>query len=408
MKTNVELVGIIKKQFPSVKKVVAWGESLGAFITQALAENYPDLVDATGLMCPATGSVEASLKMAGDALWGLKTFFDPNIQGGNYAAGAAGVQQALGDIVRVLTVAGSLQAAFSANPLQPAWPATSKVPAAIQSAIPSRSALVLVALMAGVPTKSASFDGATGPGPASGADAIRFASGLSPAFGALENLTNSAILGVLATWDLENQVGGAVFDNNKTDYAAQLGDDLFTFGSALSGFDATNTLLGYLKAAPRATANTSAVEKMRKLISHKGVFTDPTIVVGAEADPVTPAGNAQWIINKAVENYLANAKNKNSKLANSARNNVQALWQITPANYTKFNGALPVTQSTVNGTGHCKITTQQYVAIAEMLDYSATSGVLPPAGWTRTKARKAGGLTYDPGLSAPLLKFYNN
>ncbi|MGA1689922.1 MAG: hypothetical protein ACO385_06130, partial [Candidatus Nanopelagicaceae bacterium] len=159
LKTNVELIGIIKKQFPEVDHVVAWGESLGAFITQALSENNSELISAAGNLCPAAGSVEASLKMAGDALWGLKSFFDPTIQGGNYKS----VLEVYTDIGRVLTVIGSLQAAFAANPITPAWPATSKAPDAIK-AIPSRSALVLIAAMAGVPTQSASFDGATGPG----------------------------------------------------------------------------------------------------------------------------------------------------------------------------------------------------------------------------------------------------
>lgn len=163
LKTNVELIAIIKKQFPKVTKVVAWGESLGGFITQALAEKYPTLVDAAAPLCMAAGSVEAALTMAGDALWGLKTFFDPTIVGSNYAAGAAGYAQAMGDIVKVLTVAGTLQAAISANPSAPAWPATSTVPASLK-AIPSRSALVLVGVMSGVPTQSAHFDNSTGPG----------------------------------------------------------------------------------------------------------------------------------------------------------------------------------------------------------------------------------------------------
>ena len=405
--TNVELLGIIKKQVPTVKKVVVWGESLGAYMTQALAEKYPDLVDAVGLLCPAAGSIEASLKMAGDALWGLKTFFDPTIKGGNYSAGAAGVQEALGDIVKVLTIAGTLQAAFAANPIAPAWPASSKVPDAMKAAIPSRSALVLVATMAGVPTKSASFDGATGPGDPASRDAIQFASGLSPAFGALENVTNAAILAVMVTMDIEQQVGGAVFDNTKTDYAAQLGDDLYAYSSALSGLDATTTMLGYLAAAPRVTANAAAVTKMRALAFHKGVFVDPTIVLAAEADPVTPAGNAQWLVNRAVENYLENASNKNSKLATTTRNNVLALWQLTPGNYTKFALTGPVSQSTVNGTGHCVTTTKQYIAVAEMLAASASAGSLPGVSTIKTKVRKAGGLTYDRTLSVPLLKYYN-
>ena len=38
IKTNVELIGIFKKQYPATKKVIAWGNSLGGYITQAMAE----------------------------------------------------------------------------------------------------------------------------------------------------------------------------------------------------------------------------------------------------------------------------------------------------------------------------------------------------------------------------------
>ncbi|NDI27658.1 MAG: hypothetical protein EBY73_08360, partial [Burkholderiaceae bacterium] len=145
IKTNVELVGIFKKQFTKTTKVVTWGESLGGFITQALAEQYPNLFKAAAPLCMAS-DITPLMTMAGDALWGIKTFFDPTIKGGSYSAGAAGYAEAMGDLVKVFTAIGSLQAAFAANPTAPAWPATSKVPDAIK-AIPSRSALVMVALM---------------------------------------------------------------------------------------------------------------------------------------------------------------------------------------------------------------------------------------------------------------------
>ena len=330
LKTNVELIGIIKKQFPDVKHVVAWGESLGAFITQALSENNSSLISAAGNLCPAAGSVEASLKMAGDALWGLKSFFDPTIQAGNYKS----VLEVYTDIGRVLTVLGSLQAAFAANAVAPAWPATSKVPDAIK-AIPSRSALVLVAAMSGVPTQSASFDGATGPGAPGSQTAIQFAAAISPALGSLENIAGAAILAIMATYDIEQQVGGPVFDNTATNYATQLGDGLFEYSSALSGLDAAQGLLGLLAASPRAKADPAAVAKMRALVSHKGVFNVPTLTVAATADNVTPAGHAQWLAERAAENYLASAQNKNSKLANTWRSNNVSLWQITPDSYTK-------------------------------------------------------------------------
>ena len=406
LKTNVELIGIIKKQFPTVKNVVAWGESLGAFITQALSENNSELISAAGNLCPAAGSVEAALKMAGDALWGLKSFFDPTIQGGNYKS----VLEVYQDIGRVLTVLGSLQAAFAANPVTPAWPATSKVPDAVK-AIPSRSALVLVAAMAGVPTQSASFDGSTGPGDPSSLTAIQFAAGLSPAFGALENVASAAILAIMATYDIEQQVGGTVFDNTATDYAAQLGDGLFEYSSALSGLDAAQGLLGYLASplAPRAKADPAAVAKMRALVSHSGTFNVPTITVGATADPITPAGHAQWLAESAVARYIENASNKNSRLANTWRSNHLALWQVTPDSYTKFSATgSPVSQSGVNGTGHCVTTTKQYLAIADLLAASAADGKLVSGGKLLTTIRKAGGLTYDRNFSAPLLKFYQS
>jgi len=403
VKTNVELIGIIKKQFPNVKHVVAWGESLGAFITQALSENNTSLISAAGNLCPAAGSVEASLKMAGDALWGLKSFFDPTIQAGNYKS----VLEVYTDIGRVLTVIGSLQAAFAANAVTPAWPATSKAPDAIK-AIPSRSALVLVAAMS-VPTQSASFDGATGPGAPGSQTAIQFAAAISPALGSLENVAGAAILAIMATYDIEQQVGGPVFDNTATNYATQLGDGLFEYSSALSGLDAAQGLLAFLAASPRAKADPAAVAKMRALVSHKGTFKVPTLTVAATADNVTPAGHAQWLAERAAENYLASASNKNSKLANTWRSNNVSLWQRTPDSYTKFSATgSPISQSGVNGTGHCVTTTKQYMAIADILAKAATDGKLVTDGAFRSTLRKAGGLTFDRGFSVPLMKFYQN
>lgn len=407
LKTNVELIGIVKKQFPEIKHVVAWGESLGAFITQALSEKHSNLISAAGNLCPAAGSPEASLKLAGDALWGMKALFDPTIQGGNYKS----VAEVYGDIVKVLTVAGALNAAFTANILQPAWPATSKVPDAVKAAIPSRSGLVLVAAMAGIPTQSASFDGSTGPGAPGSADAIRFASGVSPALGALENVLTSAVLGIMFTYDMEQQAGGPVFDNTATNYATQLGDGLFEYSSALSGLDAANTMLAYLAspAVPRAKADSAALAKVRALTAHTGTFNVPTISLGATADNATPAGHAQWLAEKAAESYLAQSRNKNSKLARTWRSNHLGLWQVTPDSYTKFSATgSPITQTGVNGTGHCNITPKQHLAIADLLAQSAADGKVVSGPRLLTTIRKAGGITYARDFSAPLLKFYQN
>ena len=196
---DVELIKTFKEKYPNTKKVIAWGESLGGFITQALAEQHPELVDAAGLICPALGDVRAELQNAGDALWGLKTFFDPTIKGHGYSAGAAGDTEALVDLGKIVAVATALKSAISTN----VWPDSSGAAGKALAAIPPRSALLLVGLMAGVPTKSAHFDSTTGPGSKNSAAYTSFATAGAPALAVLENIAQSAGLAVLATRDIE-------------------------------------------------------------------------------------------------------------------------------------------------------------------------------------------------------------
>ena len=409
IKTNVELVGIFKKQFTKTTKVVTWGESLGGFITQALAEKHPDLFSAAAPLCMAS-DITPLMTMAGDALWGIKTFFDPTIKGGSYSAGAAGYAEAMGDLVKVFTVIGSLQAAFAANPSTPAWPATSKVPDAIK-AIPSRSALVLVALMAGIPMQSAHFDSTSAPPGLPASNALSFQLAINPAFAALENVANAAALAVLATHDLELQAGGAVFDNTATDYSARVADEQFAWSSALSGVSGTQGLLSVLAASPRAKANPAAVEKMKALASHSGKVEIPTILFTGVADPVTTAGNQQSVVDKYAtywaEKWATAKKAGERKLP---ANNQLVLWNLTPEKYTKYTaaGAPDTTVPAATGTNHCNFTTSQYLAIADLLAYAADNGKNMSGGALLTKLRKAGNMTYDRGYSAPKMKYYGN
>jgi pimeloyl-ACP methyl ester carboxylesterase len=409
IKTNVELVGIFKKQFTKTTKVVAWGESLGGFITQALAEKHADLFKAAAPLCMAS-DITPLMTMAGDALWGIKTFFDPTIKGGNYSAGAAGYAEAMGDLVKVFTVIGSLQAAFAANASTPAWPATSKVPDAIK-AIPSRSALVMVALMSGVPLQSAHFDSTSAPSVLPVASQTSFQLAINPAFAALENVANAAALAVLATHDLELQAGGAVFDNTTTDYAARIADEQFIWSSALSGTSGTLGLLSVLAASPRAKASPAAVEKLKTLASHSGKVEIPTILFTGTADPVTTAGNQQSVADKYAAAWAEKwAAAKKAGERKRPVNNQLVLWNFPPEKYTKYTaaGAPDTTVAAATGTNHCNFTTSQYMAIADLLAYAADNGKNMSGGALLTKLRKAGNMTYDRGYSAPRLKYYGN
>jgi alpha-beta hydrolase superfamily lysophospholipase len=409
IKTNVELIGLFKKQFTKTTKVVAWGNSLGGFITQAMAEQYPNLITAAAPMCMAS-DLPPLMTMAGDALWGVKTFFDPTIKGGSYSAGAAGYAEAMSDLGKVFAVADALSKAFAANPTAPAWPATSKVPDAIK-AIPSRSALVLVALMSGLPLQSAHFDSTSAPAGVSASLALSFQLAINPAFAALENLTNAAALGVLATHDIELQAGGAVFDNTTTDYSARVAEDQFAWSSALSGVSATQGLLSVLAASPRAKADPAAVAKLKTLASHSGKVEIPTVLFTGTADPITIAGNQQSVVDKYAAYYAEKwAAAKKAGERKRPVNNQLVLWNFPAQKYTKFTaaGAPDLTVPAATGTNHCNFTASQYLAIADLLAYAAENGVNMSGGKLLTKIRKAGNMTLDRGYSAPKMKYYGN
>jgi pimeloyl-ACP methyl ester carboxylesterase len=412
IKTNVELIDTFKKKFPTTTNVVAWGSSLGGVITQGLAEKHPELVSAVAPMCMAD-NISPQLTMAGDFLWGIKVLFDPSIKGGNYSPGAAGVAESYVDLGKVFTVMGKLQAALATG----AWPDTSSPTGKSLAAagVPSRSALLLLGLMAGVPTQSAHFDSISGP---EGALKLTFPLALSPALAILENGTNAAALGVLATQDVENQVGGAIFDNTKTDYSARVDGERVIYNAALSGNTVIDALLGALSSAnpgaPRAKADPAAVAKMKALHTNTGKINVPTILMVGMADPITPAGASQRLVDLYVEQYAAEKaaalKAHKTTPYKTPTNKLLMLWNITPSSYTKFNDAgSPITSTpAAQGTNHCNFTSAQLVLVAKSLVAASSTGKLPSGGALSTAVRKAGSLSVDKGIRAPWLKSYGD
>ena len=412
IKTNVELIDTFKKKFPTTTNVVAWGSSLGGVITQGLAEKHPELVSAVAPMCMAD-NISPQLTMAGDFLWGIKVLFDPSIKGGNYSPGAAGVAESYVDLGKVFTVMGKLQAALATG----AWPDTSSPTGKSLAAagVPSRSALLLLGLMAGVPTQSAHFDSISGP---EGALKLTFPLALSPALAILENGTNAAALGVLATQDVENQVGGAIFDNTKTDYSARVDGERVIYNAALSGNTVIDALLGALSSAnpgaPRAKADPAAVAKMKALHTNTGKINVPTILMVGMADPITPAGASQRLVDLYVEQYAAEKaaalKAHKTTPYKTPINKLLMLWNITPSSYTKFNDAgSPITSTpAAQGTNHCNFTSAQLVLVAKSLVAASSTGKLPSGGALSTAVRKAGSLSVDKGIRAPWLKSYGD
>jgi hypothetical protein len=359
-------------------------------------------------------NVAPELTMAGDFLWGIKVLFDPTIKAGNYSAGAAGNAEAYADLIKVFTVMGKLQAGVSSG----AWPDTSSATGkSLQAAgVPSRSALLLLGLMSGIPTQSAHFDSISGP---DSPLKLTFPLAVSPALAVLENGTNAAALAILATQDVELQAGGAIFDNTKTDYAARVEGERVIYNAALSGNTVIDALLGALSAAnpgaPRAVANPAAVAKMQALHTNTGKINVPTVLMVGLADPITPAGASQRLVDLYVDQYAAE-KAAAIKAYQKAReykaptNKLLMLWNTTPAGYTKFDAAgSPITSTpAAQGTNHCNFTSAQLVLVAKSLVQAANTGKLPSGGALNTAVRKAGNLSVDKGIRAPWLKSYGD
>jgi pimeloyl-ACP methyl ester carboxylesterase len=397
VKTNVELIGVVKKAFKDTKKVIAWGNSLGAYITQALAEKYPKLIDGAGLMCPALGDVNAVLTGAGDFLWALKTFFEPRITGHAYAPGAAGLTQAYTDLGLLAALGETLKTAVGTELVlgTPQWPASAPARTALGT-VPVRSVLLYLGLMAGIPTRSPHFDGVSGPGVEGSTSQFGFALTASPVFGVLQNGFEAAGLAIMAKYDLEVKSGGAFWNNLRTDYASRMTLEKSVFNAALSGSDAIAGIEAYLASfqVPRQSASVIGAATFAKQIKHTGKLNHPTVVLAATEDAITTDGNTQWLVNK-------------QKTA-AAKAKLLVLWNKPPATYTKFTAAgQPDTSGPkANGTGHCNFTVDQTLAVADLLsDAVDNKGKLDTGTLRKNVLESAPGLSIAP-YTGRIQKFY--
>ena len=405
LKANVELIDTFKKKFPTTKKVIAWGNSLGTMHSQKLVETNPDLVDGLVLACPAANPNDALVNYFGDALFGFKALFDPTIKVGGYSTDPVVRQgEQLANIGKVLTVLSKLSAGLTSG----AWPDTaSPAGKALQAAgVPSRSALLAVGLMAGIPTRSKHVDGTSGP---TGA-AETYPLAIAPAVAILENMGTVGVAGSLLLADGELLTGGKVYDNTKTDYAARISAERDIFSFALSGNTAVDGILAALAATPREVADPAAVAKIPSLIGLKGTITKPTVMIAAESDEYTPASVAQWYVDGYGEQFAAAkdaaiAAAKKSRNYQAPVNKLVMLWAKTSPKYSKFTatGSPDLTATPGAGTGHCLYTSAQWLAAAKMIAAAVNTGKFPNQGPITTAAKKVG-LSYDKKFRVPTFK----
>jgi len=400
VESNLYLILMARDMYPKINKVVSWGDSLGGHISQSLSEKY-GVIDATANIHMA-GSAPSQYAYGGDILWLLKTYFDPTIKGGNYtqpayAGDTRGYFEFLGDVQKLLVLLNALSTSIAANPVTPAWPATATTaPAALQG-IPVRSAILLIGLLAGIPTQSKTYDASSGP---AGALETTFGVAISPAVATLENI-GRAIEFIVAVYDTEMKCGGGIYDNTKTDYATRIGDNSDVFAAALSGKSAIAGMLAFLNplnpAAPRFKSSDASLACLASQSAYSGKITIPTITLSQTADPITPPGYVQKLKND-YDDYVSQGKTKSGLLLN--------IWQKTPDQYTVFNGlaavSVPSTKATA-GTNHSPFNNDQLLMLAKMIASSAKSGKLPSMATAKKAINNDNSLFIDPDYTPTLL-----
>ena len=392
---NLELIIEAREKFPKINKIVSWGDSLGGAISQSLSEKY-DVIDAAANLHMA-GSANSQYTYANDFLWMFKTFFDPTIKGNGYSSGSAGYLEYMGDVTKVLTAFGTIQAAIAADPIAPKWPATSKVPDTMK-AIPVRSAVLLIGLLSGVPVQSTTYDASSGP---AGPLETSFGLAISPALGVFENGFTAAALALIGNYDAEVKCGGTIFDNTATDYAARLGDNGDVYAAGLTGKTSIAGMLAYLNklnpAAPRVKGNPAAVNCIKNEQSaYTGAVTIPTITISQTADQVTPAGFIQKFKDLYNENVAAGTAKKGMLLN---------IWNKPPDSYTKFDAAgKPITPAIpTSGTSHFMYTNSDLLIIAKMLANAGKTGKVPSVATAKAAFKKNPNMFIDPDYKPELM-----
>ncbi len=390
------------KYTTKIQRKVVYGSSQAGSIITPFVEKYPTYADSVGILAGLTPSPADSIQSACDIFYLLSIFADPTIKG----CAAFGTKGETGHRISVgeLLKAGALLKTWSVNYGAPGL----EYPAALKgSPIPQRSALLLIGLLTGVPTKSAHMDGVSTSPPTT---PLVPEGSINATVAILENLGDALGTGTLAGQSMSEITGAGFYDNTKTDWAAMLDEgDAGRYNLGLSGDDAINNMLAVLKGAPRVTGNADAIAKFKALDKSSFTSKHPTILLSNEADRLVFTGNTSRYVDRKREVYEKDlAAWKVFKKGPKPIWNTRALYAMTPETYTKFTatGAPDLTAApAVSGVGHQTFTTKQMKAWVDMLAVAAKSGKVPTDSYVEYIATKVPYLNGDVDYRPSDLKY---
>ena len=322
---GAEAIGIARRTLGAdkVRRVYAWGNSLGGLITETLAEARSGLVDGVAPMCGVLAGTNKNLDLALDVAVAVKVFFYPRLELTGYASAA----EAQDNVDAAMTaILGRL-----ADPAK--QPGTA-------------ARLLGLTALTGASSKTKDFSGA---GTTSAVSA------------AVETVQTALTYGTVGRYDIEQRVGGNPSTNTAVDYRNRADDTAVARFTSL-GFSA-NLLRAYAQTIQTYGERVARKKKARKaayaLGNPLGRLADPTLTMHTQYDPLV------LLQNEAVfQDRVAAA---------GAAGLLHQLWVSPPATYpdgspSKSDDGAPY------GAGHCNFSTAQYVTVVQTLDRWVTSG----------------------------------
>ena len=392
VKTDVELIEIFKSKFPSTRKVIAWGESEGGYITTALREQYPYLIDAAAVANQANVSLDANLILAANVMYMIKIFLDNRITFDMPTENDARVNinnfvVTFQKLQTGLTKYGTyLQGQLPTfNPAD--WAQWGFVkPAGLTANVNPSQILLLLGYLIGIPIQSAVFDQVTLPVPPAPQVLSNLFLSLKRAFGIFQNTFNASLLAVISLYDAYKQCGGNVYGNTNLVYSEYYTTAMNT-SMALSVIPGSpvdfSAVLSFIDNSPKILSVPSAVAKLQKFYRLKGTVNRvPTVSMEALYDPITTPQFQQEYINMF---------NNNLKSQSDINKYFSTIWFIPPDAYS---GAVPGTLSPTAlvdyyngknynteltapiGTLHVNYTSTQIIAFLNAAILAAETGVI--------------------------------
>ncbi|WP_426563114.1 hypothetical protein ACPPVT_19245 [Angustibacter sp. McL0619] len=319
VKADEELYAYFAAKVAKPRQVIVWGNSMGAVITEGLAEKKLAWVTAAAPMCGPLAGTNETLDLSLDVAYAVRTLLAPKLQIAGFTSHKAAVH-AWESARKALEAAGNeVAAGDTAGPAK----------------------LYLISALIDAPDQSFFSDGS---------DSVLRA-GV-----AVEDALHQMSVDTDVRYDIERRAGASVSGNAGVDYATRISPAERTFVDETGGPGTTDRLLAKLAAGQRVSADKRArAAAGRTMGEPTAALSVPTTTLHTAKDPVAIVQHEQLFAQRAQRA--------------GSQNLLLQLYSVPPAKYD------PPPKD--GGAGHCNLTAGQVTATVALLSSWAATHTRP-------------------------------